>query len=217
MESLKKGRQFQRVTPRLRMRYFTAFREEGTHLLQAIRPNRRVDPVKEYARLVHHLAAKYFPAATESEREELAAVGLAGVCRAVQTFRADAGAGRVTYAGRCALNAMRQEWKRLTRQARLQPLSLDAPVGDVDALTLGDAVALRVAGPEEDCIQREESAALWGLVDELPDLYRDVVRLHYGEGLTLPEVGARVGLPPTVVHGRLATARNRLRRMARAG
>jgi RNA polymerase sigma factor (sigma-70 family) len=50
------------------------------------------------------------------------------------------------------------------------------------------------AGPAEEHDAVEAKARVWRAVAALPDLERDIMRLHYGEGLTWGEVARRLGI-----------------------
>jgi RNA polymerase primary sigma factor len=77
-------------------------------------------------------------------------------------------------------------------------VSMDRPVGDDDAATLGDLLPSPEPGPAEkvECELRAE--ALRRAINALPQRQRDVVLLRYGIGgrdpMTLDQVGREVGL-----------------------
>jgi len=62
-------------------------------------------------------------------------------------------------------------------------------------------------GPAAAAAQREQFARLRAGVDRLPAKYRDVVVLHYLQGLTTTETAALLGLTPAAVKKRLQRAR----------
>jgi len=71
-------------------------------------------------------------------------------------------------------------------------------------------------GPEEALCAQEFLAAFDAALEELPGHLRDVCRLHYRRGLSVPEVALACALPEGTVKKRLFTARPRLQeRLAR--
>lgn len=71
-------------------------------------------------------------------------------------------------------------------------------------------------GPEEILCTRQFLAAFDAAVEDLPLPLRDVCRLHYRRGLSVPEVAQACALPEGTVKKRLFTARPRLQeRLAR--
>lgn len=71
-------------------------------------------------------------------------------------------------------------------------------------------------GPHEAAVDSERERAVAGLVEELPDVYRSVLHLHYWMDLSVEEIGATLDVPTGTVKSYLARARARLRERARA-
>lgn len=95
-----------------------------------------------------------------------------------------------------AINLLRKR-----RRNRLRPVSLEAapePAARADSEPRGLVEALRQA------------------VRELPEEVRDVLLLHYSEGLSYNRISSMLGIPWGTVQGRLARGRAKLReRLAR--
>ena len=68
-----------------------------------------------------------------------------------------------------------------------------------------------IALPDEVFEVGQTKEAVLEAVAELPEIYREVVLLHYMEGMTYPEMAALLDVPESTVTGRLQVARNRLR------
>ncbi|MEE8106775.1 MAG: sigma-70 family RNA polymerase sigma factor [Planctomycetota bacterium] len=80
------------------------------------------------------------------------------------------------------------------------------------------ATIVESPSPGDRAADAEEREALRGMIDRLPAKYRDVVVLHYLEGLTPNETAHLVGATPAAVRKRLERARSLLRsRWMRAG
>jgi RNA polymerase primary sigma factor len=87
------------------------------------------------------------------------------------------------------------------QEARRTVASLDTPLGDEGAASLGDLIPDRGPGTEEEVQIVLRSQIVRDTVAELPQPARDVVKLRYGlngdpEPLPLAQVGRRLGLPP---------------------
>jgi RNA polymerase sigma factor (sigma-70 family) len=103
---------------------------------------------------------------------------------------------------------------------RQQPVSFDAPVGTGEG-TLKDFVQDRTAAPAGRLVGLfQERAELAGVLADLPDNERTVVRLRFGldgaEAMTLEEIGRRLGLTRERVRQIEAAALKRLRRLLAA-
>jgi len=63
----------------------------------------------------------------------------------------------------------------------------------------GGMVAIRHGGPDGSAIRREDADVLAKVLLRLSDDHRTVLHLRYWEGLSFPEIGARVGRSPDAV------------------
>jgi RNA polymerase primary sigma factor len=83
-------------------------------------------------------------------------------------------------------------------ELRQQPLSLEAPVGDLGKVALRDLVAEPGAGPDDVAALIRHPAGLAGLLGDLTEQERTVISLRFGLGgeppLTLESIGQRLGL-----------------------
>lgn len=68
-----------------------------------------------------------------------------------------------------------------------------------------------IALPDEIFEMGQTKEAVVKAVESLPEIYREVVLLHYMEGMTYPEMATYLDVPESTVTGRLQVARNRLR------
>ncbi len=92
---------------------------------------------------------------------------------------------------------------RETREAARVVASLDRPVGEEDATTLGALLPSGERGPEEEVDISLREDALHRALDRLPEPEREVVKLRYGVGgdepTPLVETGRRLGLSQDAV------------------
>ena len=110
-----------------------------------------------------------------------------------------------------------EERVSMVRELPRTVTSLDRPLGEDDAATVGD----RIAAPEEDPLAEMDVSlrrqALEQALTELPDRDADVLRLRFGLGgaepLTLAEVGRQLGVSRERVRQIEASALRRLSEM----
>ncbi len=65
--------------------------------------------------------------------------------------------------------------------------------------------------PEEDGVE-EEYDRLRGKIAGLSAIYREIIILHYYDGLSVNEIAAKLGIPPGTVTWRLSAARSKLKK-----
>ena len=91
-------------------------------------------------------------------------------------------------------------WRRVTR------LSLGAGRQDaLDYFEAGDP------DPEQSLISEERRAAVKRALDNLEDMFRLPILLHYFQGLPVAEVGEILKIPPGTVKSRMSAGREKLR------
>ena len=153
------------------------------------------------------------PRCQGADREDLVAWGVLGLVQAVRRYRDDAGAPFGAYAARRVrgqvLDALRERdpltraARRAYRVAREQDADLPQPVVEVSLDRCMEA-GLEVAGwsspgaGDAEAGGRRCANARWDRVarelQHLEPLERKVLVLSFARGLTLKEIGARVGL-----------------------
>ena len=111
--------------------------------------------------------------------------------------------------------------KRIKEAASMATLaSLDEPIAEQDGeTTLADLQPGRddVEGSVVDAAQQEQlKAVLWTLVDALPGKQAPVLRMRFQEGLTLEEIGAKLGITRQGVWDQERHALRELRKPKRA-
>lgn len=173
-------------------------------------------------RLIQYVVRRYAPLARARGLavEDMAQEGVIALMRAVDTYRKDGGAKWSTYAVRCIGN---QIYGYLNKQLGYAAESLDAPLTDSSACTLGDTLAY-----EDDDIQQVDDDAGRAMIQRivrqmlaiLPDSEYEAIVLYYRldertrdmPKVTYDTVAQILGKSPRYVQAQLYTARNRLRR-----
>ena len=148
-----------------------------------------------------------------ADREDLIAWGVLGLVQAARRYRDDAGAPFGAYAARRVrgqvLDALRERdpltrsARRAYRAAREQDADLPQPIVEVSldrCLAAGrETVAwgspgAGTAGPGRARCSDEQWQRVARELRQLEPLERKVLVLSYGRGLTLKEIGGRIGL-----------------------
>ena len=109
-----------------------------------------------------------------------------------------------------AMNLSR-EWNRKRKQ--------NVPIEDMDNSkdaaaydqVLPDTIVELPAPPDREYEAEETRDYVLGAVERLPEKYREVVLLHYMEGLKYREIAEMLGVPESTVLGRLQVGRDQLR------
>lgn len=194
--------------------------------------------------LVPFLVARLFAGRRTCDREDLEAAGYLALCEAARRFDPAQGVPFGTYAAVCVRGALYRAHREqqaggfAAASAAMQKgtaapsdlprcVSLEAPVlasgkGEPEPTPLRELLADRAAPtPETAALSRAASALLWGDVARLlSPREAAVIALYYGgpegdgEGLTLLEIGARLGVTKQRAHKMLGTALASLRRHA---
>ncbi len=148
-----------------------------------------------------------------ADREDLVAWGVLGLVQAARRYRDDAGAPFGAYAARRVrgqvLDALRERdpltrsARRAYRAAREQDADLPQPVVEVSldrclvaGLETADWGMLGAgdAGPERSRCRSQQWQRVARELKRLEPLERKVLVLSYARGLTLKEIGTRIGL-----------------------
>jgi len=151
-----------------------------------------------YQHRVFRLAASILGPGFEPEAEEIVQEVFLLVYRHLETFRLDSRFGTWLY--RIAYN--RAIDARRTARLRLPHVD-DEALSDLAAPSKESDPALQL----EDA---ERGRAVRACVDELPDLYRAVLYLHYWNEAKIPEIGELLGIPEGTVKSYLHRARQAL-------
>lgn len=144
------------------------------------------------------------------EFDDLYQYGYIALCEAVKTYHAEKNGSFIGWLAFYLKTEFAQEigcrTPKQLRERQTLVLSLDAPIGrDTEEITLGDAVA----DPEdkyanvETAVYHEQLKAVVGkALEELPQPRREVLQLRYYDGLTLAEIGGKIGISKEQVRQR---------------
>ena len=81
-----------------------------------------------------------------------------------------------------------------SRNQALRETQSPVPAGQLEHTGVEDAASNPETGPDHLCAQRELREVLDRLIEALPARHRQVIRLHYGQHLTMKEIGADMGV-----------------------
>ena len=159
--------------------------------------------VEKNLRLVAHIVKKY--ASSGRDTDELIAIGIVGLVKAVNTFKADKGSRLGTYAARCIDNEllmMLRTERKLNREISLyEPIGTDKEGNEISLLDVIEQVQEDVV---ERMYERESIRRLKILMQQvLTHREREIIELRYGlqtgTELTQREVGERFGISRSYV------------------
>ncbi len=99
---------------------------------------------------------------------------------------------------------------------RIQPSSLDEPVGDDPADTKLSRLTTSVPGPHDQLLALERASHLAAALENLPVIYREVLSLRFEEEMKIEEIAVVLGAPLSTVKSRLRRGLEQLRRTLEA-
>lgn len=106
-----------------------------------------------------------------------------------------------------ALNVARKHWRKQRNRVRAH-----------ERLEAVNAAAARPGhgDPDSGHLRRERSRALYAVLEDLPERWREAFILREVQGLSMRDVAEQLGITPTNVAVRVARARGRIREELRA-
>ena len=140
--------------------------------------------VEHNLRLVAHIVKKYY--ASSTDQEDLISIGTIGLIKAVNSFDNTKGARFATYAARCIENEVLMQFRAGKKSQN--DVSIQEPIDsdkDGNSLTLNDVVA-DTFDVHEDYERKEETEALYRVVNRLSGRERQIVIMRYGLSGTQP-------------------------------
>lgn len=153
-------------------------------------------------RLVSHIARKYMVPGYGPE--DLISIGVLGLMKAVNTFKADSGTALGTYAARCIENeilmTLRASRKRQGDVSLSDPIGAD---GEGNDITFMDVLGTDPGALEEEVIRRVTMERVRAVLGALPARERLVLELRYGlaDGTVHPqhEIARQLGISRSYV------------------
>lgn len=127
-------------------------------------------------------------------------------CRRLKMYTGRDGASFATFVRVCACRHTLDQIRRWQRQP---VLVRDASTGEERSIF--EELRSPQSGPEETVAAREQVSRIRDLVKGLPKRERILVRLHFVEGLSVPEVANVLGLSSNATHVIKSRLRTRLR------
>lgn len=129
--------------------------------------------------------------------------------RGLVHFRGDAAFSTWLY--QIATNLARNRYWYWWRRKRDRSVSLDAPVGEDNDLTLADVIPAEVDSPDEVTVNEEFVNRISTGMDKLSASHREILVLRNVKNLSYEEIGAILGISVGTVKSRIARARDSLR------
>ena len=163
------------------------------------------DLVRRHSGLVLGLGRRVL--GSRADAEDLLQDVFMKIHRALPGFRGESSVR--TWIARVTLNAARNRKRDEGRRLRLVS-SLDEPVRDGEAVTLGDRVADGAPDPERRALSREARARIEEALATLPVEFREALVLREIEGFSYDEIATALEVEVGTVKSRLARARARL-------
>ena len=157
-------------------------RQEEEKLIQAMAQGdeqAREKLITHNLRLVSHIARKYL--VPGYGQDDLISIGVIGLIKAVNTFKADKKIKLATYSSRCIENEILMHIRKISNQKT--EMSLDEPINtdwDGNELLLSD-----ILGTESDTVMRPmeddvDHQLLREALEKLPERERVIMVLRYG-------------------------------------
>jgi RNA polymerase sigma-70 factor (ECF subfamily) len=157
--------------------------------------------VERHQERVFRLVAAILGPFADLDAEELTQEVFVRVHERLETFRGESRFS--TWLHRLAYN------RTIERRRRARLRFAHVPWGDLEESPTPD-------GPYEAALETERVRAVARLVEELPDVYRSVVHMHYWMDQSVDEIAETLDVPAGTVKSYLARARGRLRDRAKA-
>lgn len=171
--------------------------------------------IEQHRKLVPYLSRRYFPNASDTDREDLESAGLLGLWKATGGYDPARGVKFSTLAARYILTEMQKTRRMLERQRRFSPLSLEAPASESVSRPLVDLLPDDEPGPESLALSGDRRRRLWAAVETLPEEDQQLIRLYYIEGLTIQDIAKGTGENRSSLHRRLQRVAHSLRPLMR--
>jgi RNA polymerase sigma-70 factor (ECF subfamily) len=145
----------------------------------------------------------------EEDAEEVTQDTFVRAHRSLADFRGEAALSTWLY--RIAMNLARNRYWQWWRRRRLEPVSIDEPVGK-DGMSVAEVVAAEEAPPDGEALNRELLERIEAGMGRLGKKHREILVLRNVKGLSYEDIGAILGVSVGTVKSRIARARENLRK-----
>jgi RNA polymerase sigma-70 factor (ECF subfamily) len=129
--------------------------------------------------------------------------------RGLANFRGDSAFSTWLY--QIATNLARNRYWYWWRRRRDKSVSLDAPLGAENDLTLADVIPAEVESPDDITVTQEFVDRIGGAMERLSAKHREVLVLRNIKNLSYEEIAVILGISVGTVKSRIARARESLR------
>ena len=159
--------------------------------------------IERNLRLVAHIVKKYNN--TGNDMDELIAIGILGLVKAVNTFDAKKGSRMATYAARCIENELlmlKRTERKLVREVSLyEPIGTDKEGNEISLLDIVESEETDFAGQID---LKENVQKLYKNIEtQLNPREKEIIVLRYGLGLKRPitqrEIAKKLGISRSYV------------------
>ena len=159
--------------------------------------------VEKNLRLVAHIVKKY--AASGRDMDELIAIGIVGLVKAVNTFKAEKGSRLGTYAARCIDNEllmMLRAERKLNREISLyEPIGTDKEGNEISFIDVVEDTSENVV---DRMVLSERIQKMYRAIEDvLSDREREIIYRRYGlmgiPETTQREIGSSLGISRSYV------------------
>jgi RNA polymerase sporulation-specific sigma factor len=159
--------------------------------------------VEKNLRLVAHIVKKY--AGSGRDMDELIAIGIVGLVKAVNTFKPDKGSRLGTYAARCIDNEllmMLRAERKINREVSLyEPIGTDKEGNEISFIDVVEDTSENVV---DSMVLSERIEKMYSAIDDvLTEREREIIYQRYGlhghKEVTQREIGAAMGISRSYV------------------
>lgn len=129
--------------------------------------------------------------------------------RGLANFRGDSAFSTWLY--QIATNLARNRYWYWWRRKRDKSVSMDAPLGADNELTLADVIPAEVESPDDITVTQEFVDRIGGAMEGLSSKHREILVLRNVKNLSYEEIAVILGISVGTVKSRIARARESLR------
>ena len=145
----------------------------------------------------------------QQDAEEVTQDAFIRAHRGLANFRGDSAFSTWLY--QIATNLARNRYWYWWRRKRDKSVSLDAPIGQENDLTLSDVIPAEVESPDDITVTQEFVERIGKGMDRLSSKHREILVLRNVKNMPYEEIAAILGISVGTVKSRIARARESLR------